>query len=158
MMNFKVNNRLYTADVDLQKPLLWVLREDFGLNGIKYGCGIGYCGTCTILLDGKATQSCQVPAGSVGESVIITIEGLNDELGRAIKEAWLQERVIQCGYCQPGQIISAYALLSKIPSPSERDIEENMINLCRCGTYQRIRSAIKRISTEQLQKKWHKVK
>ena len=151
-MNFNINGRSCAAEIDPQKPLIWVLREDFGLNGTKYGCGIGYCGSCTVLLDGNAVQSCQVPAGSVGESSIITIEGLNDQLGKAIKEIWLQEKVIQCGYCQPGQIISVYALLSKIPNPTDRDIDENIINLCRCGTYQRIRLAIKRISALELRK------
>ncbi len=141
-MDFNINGRILSANVDPQKPLLWVLREDFQLLGAKYSCGIGYCGSCTVLVEGEAVQSCQIAAGDLGNKAVITIEGLNDPLGRALKEAWLQEKVSQCGYCQPGQIIAAYALLAKIPNPSEQDIMVNMTNRCRCGTYQRIKSAI----------------
>jgi aerobic-type carbon monoxide dehydrogenase small subunit (CoxS/CutS family) len=140
----KVNGKSYSVEVDPQKPLLWVLREDIGLAGTKYGCGIGLCGACTVLVDGTATRSCTVEAESVGNSEIITIEGLNDEAGKAVKEAWIEEKVSQCGYCQPGQIMTAAYLLSTNPDPSDDDIDEHMTNLCRCGTYQRIRSAIKR--------------
>jgi len=143
-----VNGFSYRITVDPEKPLLWVLREDLALNGTKYGCGIGICASCMILLDRVATPSCRVAVGSLTKTnmEIITIEGLNDQLGRMIKESWLEERVSQCGYCQPGQIISAYALLTRQPNPSDREIEDNMRNLCRCGTYQRIRAAIKRAS------------
>jgi len=138
-----VNGRSQTVDVDPQKPLLWVLREDLGLTGAKYGCGIGLCGTCKVLVDGAATSSCLTPAASVDGRDVVTIEGLNDALGMAIKQAWIREQVSQCGYCQPGQIISAYELLSRDPSPSDEDVAATMTSLCRCGTYQRIRSAIR---------------
>jgi isoquinoline 1-oxidoreductase alpha subunit len=138
-----VNGRSHTVDVDPQKPLLWVLREDLGLSGAKYGCGMGLCGTCKVLLDGAVTSSCSIPATSADGGQVVTIEGLNDVLGKAIKKAWILEQVSQCGYCQPGQIVSAYALLSNNPDPSDQDVAENMTTLCRCGTYQRIRSAIR---------------
>jgi len=141
-----VNGLSFKIAADPEKPLLWVLREDLALTGTKYGCGIGACGSCLVLLDKVATPSCRVAVGSLSNEQIITIEGLNDQLGKIIKESWLEERVSQCGYCQPGQIISAYALLLRKPDPSDRDIEENMNNLCRCGTYQRIRAAVKRAS------------
>lgn len=139
-----VNRRFYTVDVDSQKPLLWVLREDIGLTGTKYGCGIGLCGSCTVLLDGSATPSCTVEIASVGSSRVITIEGLTSRVGKAVKAAWIEEKVSQCGYCQPGQIMKATYLLSDNADPSDEDIDETMTNLCRCGTYQRIRLAIKR--------------
>jgi len=145
-LTIKVNGDSYTFDVDPEKPLLWVLREDMGLCGTKYSCGIGMCGTCTVLLDGIATRSCTVKAESVGDCEVTTIEGLDDNLGKAIKEAWIAEQVSQCGYCQPGQIMTAYYLLSGNPDPTDDDIEESMTTLCRCGTYQRIRSAIKAVA------------
>jgi isoquinoline 1-oxidoreductase alpha subunit len=140
----KVNGRLHRVDVDPQKPLLWVLREDIGLNGTKYSCGIGICGCCTVLVDGSAIHSCMVAVGEVGNSEIITIEGLNSDEGKAVKEAWIAEQVPQCGYCQPGQIMKATHLLSQNPDPSDADIDEAMTTLCRCGTYPRIRAGIKR--------------
>jgi isoquinoline 1-oxidoreductase alpha subunit len=112
--------------------------------GTKYSCGIGICGSCTVLVDGVATRSCIIGVGSLDNSEVTTIEGLNHEVGRAVKEAWIEEKVSQCGYCQPGQIITASYLLSINPNPSDSDIDETMTNLCRCGTYQRIRAAIKR--------------
>jgi isoquinoline 1-oxidoreductase alpha subunit len=139
----KVNGKFYTVDVDSQKPLLWVLREDMGLTGTKYGCGIGLCGSCTVLLDGSAQSSCTLEIESIGNREVTTIEGLNNDVGKAIKDAWIEEKVSQCGYCQPGQIIQATYLLSSNTDPSDDDIDESMTNLCRCGTYQRIRSAIK---------------
>jgi isoquinoline 1-oxidoreductase alpha subunit len=145
-MELVVNGRRRTVDVDPQKPLLWVLREDLGLSGTKYGCGVGVCGCCAILLAGTATRSCLQPVGSVGDREVVTIEGLGDPLGRALKESWLEERVAQCGYCQPGQIVAAYDLLSRIPHPTDRDVEDRIQNLCRCGTYQRVRAAITRAS------------
>jgi isoquinoline 1-oxidoreductase alpha subunit len=147
-MTIKVNGDSYRVDADPEKPLLWVLREDIGLLGTKYSCGIGLCGSCTVLLDGIAKRSCMVTIESVGERQVTTIEGLDDDLGRAIKEAWIAEKVSQCGYCQPGQIMTAYYLLSNNPDPSDADIDENMTTLCRCGTYQRIRSGIKRVAAE----------
>jgi isoquinoline 1-oxidoreductase alpha subunit len=140
----KVNGKIHNVAVDPQKPLLWVLREDIGLTGTKYGCGIGVCGSCTVFLDGVATPSCTVEIESVGTKKVTTIEGLNNKVGNAVKEAWIEEKVSQCGYCQPGQIMKATYLLSNNSEPTDDDIDEHMTNLCRCGTYQRIRSAIKR--------------
>jgi isoquinoline 1-oxidoreductase alpha subunit len=148
VLTLNVNGDTYPIDVDPQKPLLWVLREDIGLCGTKYACGIGICGSCIVLLDGVAVRSCVVTAGSVGSRPITTIEGLDDDLAHVVKDAWLAENVSQCGYCQPGQIMAAYYLLSNNPDPTDIDIEESMTNLCRCGTYQRIREAIKRAATE----------
>ena len=140
----KVNGRLHRLDADPQKPLLWVLREEIGLTGTKYSCGIGICGCCTVLVDGSAIHSCMVTVGEVGNSEIITIEGLNSDVGKAVKEAWIAEQVPQCGYCQPGQIMKATYLLTHNPDPSDADIDKTMTTLCRCGTYPRIRAGIKR--------------
>ena len=142
--SLKVNGAVYAVDVDSQKPLLWVLREDLDLCGSKYSCGIGLCGACTVLLDGVAFSSCTVAVESVEDREVTTIEGLDSDLGKALKEAWIEEKVSQCGYCQPGQIMKAASLLSQNPNPSDEDINEHMTSICRCGTYQRIRAAIKR--------------
>ena len=139
-----VNDKPYTVEVDSQKPLLCALREDLGLLGTKFGCGAGLCGACSVLVDGETVRSCSVPVSLVEARSVTTIEGLNDDLSGAIRDAWLAEGVSQCGYCQPGQIVSAYALLSRWSAVSDIDIEQNMRNLCRCGTYQRIRSAVRR--------------
>ncbi len=147
-----VNGGSYTVDVDPQKPLLWVLREDIGLCGTKYSCGIGLCGTCTVLLDGVAGRSCIVAVEAVGDAEVTTIEGLDDEVGNAVKEAWLAENVSQCGYCQPGQIMTAASLLADNSSPSEADVDEHMTCLCRCGTGPRIRAGIKRAAAAIQQK------
>ncbi len=151
--SLKVNGKVHTVDVDPQKPLLWVLREDIGLTGTKYGCGIGVCGSCTVLLDGIAYSSCKIEIESVAGKEVTTIEGLNNSVGKAVKDAWIEEKVPQCGYCQPGQIMSASYLLSTNPDPSDDDIDEHMTNVCRCGTYQRIRSAIKRAAATITQRK-----
>jgi isoquinoline 1-oxidoreductase alpha subunit len=142
--SLKVNGAVYAVNVDSQKPLLWVLREDLDLCGSKYSCGIGLCGACTVLLDGVAFSSCTVAVESVEDREVTTIEGLDSDLGKALKEAWIEEKVSQCGYCQPGQILKAASLLSQNPDPSDEDINEHMTSICRCGTYQRIRAAIKR--------------
>ena len=136
-------------DVDPRKPLLWVLREDLGLMGSKFGCGIGVCGACSVLLDGRLARSCMLEIESIGTQKVTTIEGLNDALGRGIKEAWFSEKVSQCGYCQPGQIVSAYALLSDKSDPTDSDIDRHMTGLCRCGTYQRMRTAIRQASSRR---------
>jgi isoquinoline 1-oxidoreductase alpha subunit len=149
----KVNGRLHPIDVDPQKPLLWVLREDIGLNGTKYSCGIGSCGCCTVLVDGSPIHSCVVTVGDVGDSEILTIEGLNSAVGKAVKEAWIAEQVPQCGYCQPAQIIKATSLLSQNPDPSDADIDKTMTSLCRCGTYPRIRAGIKRAAARMKEQK-----
>ena len=124
-------------------PLLWVLREEIGLTGAKYGCGIAECGSCTVHIDGEAVRSCSVPLGSLKpEQMIVTIEGLNPESSHPIQKAWLAMDVPQCGYCQSGMIMAAAALVAKTPKPSDTDIDAAITNICRCGTYQRVRAAI----------------
>ena len=144
--SIKVNGADHTVDVDGDAPLLWVLRDVLGLTGTKFGCGMALCGACTVHIDGKPTRSCITPIESVGNAAITTIESIGDTPnGRKIQDAWLDLEVVQCGYCQPGQIMSASALLAKSPHPSDADIEAGMSgNICRCGTYIRIREAIKR--------------
>lgn len=139
-----VNGSQKTVDVDPSTPLLWVLREELKLTGTKYGCGISACGACTVHVDGVATRSCVVPVSLVGERPIITIEAVGeDPVGRAVQKAWVEKDVVQCGYCQSGQIMSAVALLKATPKPTDTNIEESMGgNLCRCATYVRIREAI----------------
>jgi isoquinoline 1-oxidoreductase alpha subunit len=143
MIKLTVNGTVRNVEADPDTPLLWVLREWLGMTGTKYGCGIAQCGACTVHLDGVAKRSCQVPAGSVGEAKVTTIEGLSaDGLSHPVQAAWLQYDVPQCGYCQSGQIMAAAALLKANPKPSDADIDAAITNICRCGTYQRIRQAI----------------
>jgi len=147
MISLDINGRKYNVDVAYDVPLLWVIREHLKLTGTKYGCGIGMCGSCTIHVDGKAMRSCQLPVGEAQEKKITTIEGIPDN--HPVKRAWIKEQVPQCGYCQPGQIMQAIALLSEEPLPSgERVINSMNGNLCRCGTYRRIRRAIGLASKE----------
>ncbi len=145
-MSFKltVNGKSLSADVDADTPLLWTLRDTLGILGPKFGCGIAQCGACTVHLDGRPVRSCVTPVSRVGEAKITTIEGVSDDpVGRKVQDAWVQLDVAQCGYCQPGQIMSAADLLKKKAKPTDADIDEAMHgNLCRCGTYQRIRNAI----------------
>jgi isoquinoline 1-oxidoreductase alpha subunit len=143
-----VNGERKEAAADPSTPLLWVLREDLKLTGTKYGCGIGACGACTVHLGGIATRSCLVPVSLIGDRPIITIEGVaRDAVGRVVQDAWVDIDVVQCGYCQSGQIMSVVALLKSNPKPTDANIEESMGgNLCRCGTYVRIREAIKSAS------------
>jgi isoquinoline 1-oxidoreductase alpha subunit len=147
MANYQlnVNGQHKEVQVDPSTPLLWVLREELKMTGTKYGCGISVCGACTVHLGGVPTRSCVVPISLVGDRPIVTIEGIGaDRVGRVVQEAWVERDVVQCGYCQSGQIMSACALLRANPKPSDRDIEESMGgNLCRCGAYVRIRQAIK---------------
>jgi isoquinoline 1-oxidoreductase subunit alpha len=140
-----VNGQRKEVSVDPGTPLLWVLREELKLTGTKYGCGIGACGACTVHLDGIATRSCLVPVSLIVDRAIVTIEGIaEDATGRAVQEAWVEKDVVQCGYCQSGQIMSAVALLKATPRPNDKEIEQSMGgNLCRCATYVRIREAIK---------------
>jgi aerobic-type carbon monoxide dehydrogenase small subunit (CoxS/CutS family) len=139
-----VNNTTYTIDVDPDTPLLWVLRDVIGLTGTKYSCGMGLCGNCTVHLDGEAVHSCQVPISSVGDKQITTIEGLSADGTHPLQKAWISESVSQCGYCQPGQIMTAAALLNQNPHPSDEEIITAMAGtLCRCGTYPRILRAVK---------------
>ena len=142
----KVNGTTHDVDVDEDTPLLWVLRDVLGMTGTKFGCGAALCGACTVHVDGIATRSCVTPIDSVGTSDITTIEALGaTAAGTRIQKAWLEREVVQCGYCQSGQIMSASALLSANPRPTDADIDEAMSgNICRCGTYPRIREAIKR--------------
>jgi len=140
-----VNGEQREVSVDPSTPLLWVLREELKMTGTKYGCGIGACGACTVHLGGQTARSCLVPVSLIGERSIVTIEGIGqDPVGRAVQDAWVDKDVVQCGYCQSGQIMSAVALLKATPKPTDVNIEQSMGgNLCRCGTYVRIRAAIK---------------
>lgn len=143
MTQIKVNNREYSIDAEADTPLLWVIREQIGLTGTKFGCGAGLCGACTVHLDGEPIRSCTTPlSAAIGKS-ITTIEGLALKADHPVQRAWVEHDVPQCGYCHSGQIMSAAALLAKTPKPSDEDIDAAMSgNLCRCGTYQRIRQAI----------------
>ena len=140
-----VNGQQRSVTADPGTPLLWILRDELKMTGTKYGCGIAACGACTVHLGGVATRSCVVPVSLIGDRPIVTIEAISqDPVGRAVQDAWVSHDVVQCGYCQSGQIMSAVALLKSTPKPSDKDIEESMGgNLCRCGTYVRIRQAIK---------------
>lgn len=141
--NLKINRKAYQVDVDPSTPMLWVLREHLKLVGTKYGCGIAQCGACTIHIDGEAVRSCITFVSEVGNKEITTIEGLSENGDHPVQKAWLEHDVAQCGYCQPGQIMTAAALLKKNPHPSDPEIEEAMSgNICRCGTYTRIKKAI----------------
>ena len=145
-MKLVVNGKAIEVVVPADTPLLWVLREEVGLTGTKFGCGKALCGACTVLIDDLATRSCITAIDSVGTAAITTIEAIgNTPSGKTIQRAWLDLEVVQCGYCQPGQIVSATALLASNPNPSDTDIDDAMAgNICRCGTYPRIREAIKR--------------
>lgn len=144
-----INDRSHAVDVSPDTPLLWVLRDSLNMTGTKYGCGMGLCGACTVHLDGEAVRACQTAVSSVGSKKITTIEGLSTDNSHPVQKAWIAEQVPQCGYCQPGQIMSAAALLAKTPKPSDAQIEDAMMgNLCRCGMYQRIRRAIHRAAGE----------
>ena len=144
MVTFTVNGDEKTLDIEGETPLLWVLRDTLGLMGTKFGCGIAACGACTVLVDGEALRSCVMPIEAVDGAEITTIEGLNQN-GRLhkIQQAWIDHQVPQCGYCQSGMIMAAVALLDEIPEPTDDDINDYITNICRCGTYKRIRRAIK---------------
>ncbi len=143
-MKLRVNGKTVDYDGDPEQPLLWVLRDGLGLTGSKYGCGIGACGACTVHIDGRAERSCLVPAGSVADREVTTIEGLSADASHAVQRAWLDEDVPQCGYCQAGQVMAVASLLEQKPEPTDDDIDRLHNNLCRCGTYYRIRKAIHR--------------
>lgn len=145
MFSITVNGKQYDVDVEADMPLLWVIRDIIGLTGTKYSCGISVCGACTVHLDGRAIRSCVTTIAQANGKSITTIEGLSSDNSHPVQQAWLEEQVPQCGYCQSGQIMQAVALLKERPNPSDDDINEVMSGiLCRCGTYQRIRKAIKR--------------
>ena len=145
MTSLEVNGKKYDVDASPDMPLLWVIRENLGLTGTKFGCGLGQCGACTVHVDGTATRSCTTQAAAAAGKKITTIEGLSPTSSHPLQRAWIEEQVPQCGYCQSGQIMSAAALLAKTPKPTEAQIDAAMAgNICRCGTYQRIRRAIQR--------------
>jgi len=142
-VSLTVNGQRRDAEVDPNTPLLWVIREDLGLTGTKYGCGIAQCGACTVHVEGEPLRSCSAPVSAVAGKRVTTIEGLSSRTAKAVQKAWVDLDVVQCGYCQSGQIMSATALLEKIPKPSDTDIDRAMAgNICRCATYHRIRAAI----------------
>jgi isoquinoline 1-oxidoreductase subunit alpha len=143
MPRLTVNGRAYSVDVDPDTPLLWVLRDALGLTGTKYGCGIAQCGACTVHVDGAATRSCQIRVGALDGKQIVTIEGLTPANGlHPVQQAWIEHDVPQCGYCQSGMIMAVAALLKQKPQPSDADIDAAITNICRCGTYARVRAAI----------------
>ncbi len=143
MIQLNVNGRTYRLDVEPDTPLLWAIREHVGLTGTKYGCGVAQCGACSIHLNGEVVRSCSLPVSAVKASdKIVTIEGLSRNSTHALQKAWVEFDVPQCGYCQSGQLMAASALLAKKPKPTDQDIDDAMTNICRCGTYQRIRAAI----------------
>jgi len=143
-LTIKVNGSSTQVDVDPDTPLLWVLRDSLGLTGTKFGCGVAQCGACTVFLDGKPLRSCSIPVSAIGDKEVTTIEGVSGRESEAVQKAWVARDVPQCGYCQSGQVMSATALLKKVPRPTDRDIDLAMNgNICRCATYVRIRAAIK---------------
>jgi isoquinoline 1-oxidoreductase subunit alpha len=145
----EINGRQQLVDADPEMPLLWVLRDLLNLTGTKYGCGIGLCGACTVHMDGAAIRACQTPLATAADRRIVTIEGLGSNGLHPVQEAWIAEQVPQCGYCQPGQIMSATALLARKPHPADADVDQAMAgNVCRCATYFRIRNAIRRAAGE----------
>src|SRR5579884_1053541 len=144
MMSLKVNGKAYRLDTEPETPLLWVIRDEIGLTGTKFGCGIAQCGACTVHINGEAVRSCGFVVGDVDGKEVTTIEGLSPDSKHPVQQAWLAEDVPQCGYCQSGQIMAAAAFLKEHPQPTDADIDANLTNICRCGTYPRIRSAIHR--------------
>jgi isoquinoline 1-oxidoreductase alpha subunit len=142
MIALTINGKTHQVDAPEETPLLWVLREWVGLTGTKYGCGVAQCGACSVHVNGEIMRSCQLRLGDVGAGKITTIEGIAPDASHPVQKAWLQHEVPQCGYCQSGQIMAAVALLAEKPKPTDADIDAAMTNICRCGTYQRIRAAI----------------
>ena len=147
-MELRINGKPYQVDVDSRMPLLWVLRDVLNLTGTKYGCGVASCGACTVHVDGQPTRSCLFPAASAQGKQITTVEGLGETLSD-VQQAWIDHQVPQCGYCQSGMIMAAEALISEIPEPTDQDIDKRITNICRCGTYQRIRAAIKQAASRR---------
>jgi isoquinoline 1-oxidoreductase alpha subunit len=143
-----VNGQAKTVDVDPETPLLWVLRDTLGLTGTKFGCGIAACGACTVHIEGVAERSCSIPVAFAADKNIITIEGLSTDRSHPVQKAWIAEDVPQCGYCQSGMIMATAALLKDVPNPTDEDINSYITNICRCGTYNRIRKAIKRAAND----------
>ena len=145
-IKFTLNGKPQTVDASPEMPLLWVLRDSLGMTGTKFGCGMALCGACTVHINGDAVRSCITQISTVAGKTVTTIEGLSADAGHPVQQAWIEEDVPQCGYCQSGQIMAAAALLAKNPHPSDADIDAAMTNICRCGTYQRIRTAIHRVA------------
>jgi isoquinoline 1-oxidoreductase alpha subunit len=144
MITLSINGETRQVDAEPDTPLLWVLRDTIGLTGTKYGCGIAYCGACSVHVNGVVTRSCQLPVSAVGDAEVTTIEGLSPDSDHPVQQAWREEDVPQCGYCQSGQIMAVAALLAENPTPSDEDIDQQLSNVCRCGTYARIRRAVHR--------------
>ena len=146
MTELKINGKHHSVDVESDTPLLWAIRDTVGLTGTKYGCGIQQCGACTVLIGNRPVRSCGITIGEVGDKDITTIEGLSPDSRHPVQMAWVEEQVPQCGYCQSGQIMAAVSLLERKPNPTDQEIDRGMLNLCRCGTYPRVRKAIHRAS------------
>jgi isoquinoline 1-oxidoreductase alpha subunit len=144
MIDFFTNGRPVSVDADADMPLLWALRDELGLTGTKYGCGIAACGACTVHVDGRPVRSCSFPLGAAAGRQVETIEGLSHDRSHPLQKAWIEEQVPQCGYCQSGMIMAAAALIKEIPHPTDDEIDAAITNLCRCGTYARVRRAIHR--------------
>jgi len=149
-MRLNINGTAREVDATADMPLLWVLRDVLGLTGTKFGCGMAQCGACTVHLDGQAVRSCVLPVSAVGERMVTTIEGLSPDGSHPVQKAWVEADVVQCGYCQPGQIMSAAALIAHNPSPTDEEIDLALAgNVCRCGTYQRIREAVRKAAEQR---------
>jgi len=144
MITLTVNGTQHDIDLEPDTPLLWALRDAVGLTGTKFGCGIAECGACTVHIDGQAMRSCSVPIGALSGASVVTIEGLSSDGKHPVQQAWLSEDVPQCGYCQSGQIMAAVSFLKQYPNPTDAEIDANITNICRCGTYERLRRAIHR--------------
>ena len=144
MLDLKINGKKHLVDIESDTPLLWAIRDTVGLTGTKYGCGIEQCGACTVLIEKRPVRSCGITVGEVVGKNITTIEGLSSDSSHPVQKAWITEQVPQCGYCQSGQILAAVSLLLRKPNPTDKDIDRSMLNLCRCGTYPRIKKAIYR--------------
>jgi isoquinoline 1-oxidoreductase alpha subunit len=149
MLSINVNGIQHEVDVPPETPLLWVIRDELGLTGTKFGCGVAQCGACTVHLDGATTRSCIYPVSGAAGKRVQTIESLSQDNSHPVQRAWIAEQVPQCGYCQSGQIMAAVALLREAPRPTDLQIDQAMTNICRCGTYDRIRSAIHRVANEK---------
>jgi isoquinoline 1-oxidoreductase subunit alpha len=150
MFNLTINGQQHSVDVEADTPLLWVLRDEVGLTGTKFGCGVGICGACSVLLDGEITRTCVLTVDAVAGRSIVTIEGLSPDGSHPVQKAWIEESVPQCGYCQSGMVLAAVALLRRTPRPSDAEIDGAMTNICRCGTYNRVRKAIHRAAGTRL--------
>jgi len=144
MTELKINGKVYQVNAEEDTPLLWAIRDSIGLTGTKYGCGIQQCGACTVLIGKRPVRSCGITVGEVAGKEITTIEGLSEDSKHPVQMAWIEEQVPQCGYCQSGQIMAAVSLLERKPNPTDQEIDRGMLNLCRCGTYPRVRKAIHR--------------